>query len=1059
MIVDNRYNLISEIGYTRTSHVWLSQDLKSGTSDNFVAVKILESIDTKQDGIKELFRRECESLARLHHENIITFIDSGVNIQNDSFYIVTEYFKSQNLDVFKKGKTFTEDEIFRITYNILLGLSHAHQNNVVHRDLKPSNILVDEQFNVKIIDFGISKIIGYSYISEDTVCDHMTIAYASPEQLLRNEVRPSSDLFSLGAIIFFLTTGEHPPENKDLILPKIDKLDCCNELKQLMRALMQINPSQRPDNIHQVIRDAHSLIKRKLGRATCHLLLSNNIPKELYNLGLASYHSYDHAKSSVEDDLKISKIYKRKNTYYVIGKKGKYHSHLSTEKNCLVIFRVNNIDDYTEWEKETRKAIDVDANLRVIKSNYQLTEDAFLQEFLLRVEIEEKKRQVNIIREELRNKLLTKWEKVIDEEVISIEKRKSLCPYSSYELSDNQEQLIVNIEKGKWQFEQGDYIQMSTIADKSMNVGTLSEIEEDKIIINLNWDIDTQHIAKKGIIGIDVQQTQTNLKRLRRAVKAIKLKSSVNPLLSDIFSEPQLIKMFKVSPISEYMQELDPANKRAVQKALSTKDICLIQGPPGTGKTTVITEIVCQILKTNPKAKILLSSQSHVAVDHALKNITKLLPESNIIRIGRADKISEDVISLMMPNQIKKWVQAVVGKSRKELLNYIQSTFNMQEGSILYIESLLNDIDSEIRQPLSVTKDGNDTELSKLISITRQWYRRLGKSEEFDAIFARKSSIVASTCLGIASRNALNSMVFDWVIVDEAGRATPPELLVPIIRGKRIILVGDHKQLPPVVNSELSQEALEKMDIRLSDLEKSLFEDLIEKAPDDAKVILTSQFRMHPAIAKLIAEVFYPNVNITTNIKPEQRMHKLSWWPRTITWFNTQNLNNTLEQEVGLSKRNHAEAEVILKILEDINQQYRDSSAKIRVGVISGYAAQKALLINLVAPNNTERWKNIKIIIDNVDAFQGSETDIAIYSVVRCNKDNCIGFLHDSRRLNVALSRARNALIIVGNIHFIERVQSNTGNPFLNLLSYMKKNHAECLIEDAKAHYAIGGNS
>jgi len=507
------------------------------------------------------------------------------------------------------------------------------------------------------------------------------------------------------------------------------------------------------------------------------------------------------------------------------------------------------------------------------------------------------------------------------------------------------------------------------------------------------------------------------------------------------------------------MQNLDPANQRAVQKALSTKDICLIQGPPGTGKTTVITEIVCQILKTNPKAKILLSSQSHVAVDHALKNITKLLPQFNIIRIGRADnnRISEEALSLMMPNQIKKWIEEVKGKSRMELLKYLRSKFILKEGGDNSIESLLNDIDSVIPKPLSVSI--NDSEITKLITITREWYRKLGKSEEFEAIFARKASIVASTCMGIASRHALNSMVFDWVIVDEAGRATPPELLVPIIRGRKIVLVGDHKQLPPVVNSELTKEDLEKLDIRLCDLEKSLFEDLIQKIPDEAKVVLTSQFRMHPAIARLIAEVFYPSVDIKTKIKPEERKHNLSWWPRTIAWFNTQNLDNCREQEDGLSKRNYAEAEVILKILKEINQQYNGSPTKIRVGVISGYAAQKALLINLVAPSNSERWENIKIIIDNVDAFQGSETDIAIYSVVRCNKDNRIGFLHDSRRLNVALSRARNALIIVGNIHFIERVQVSTGNPFGNLLTYMKKNRADCLIEDAKTYYAIGGNS
>jgi len=382
--------LISEIKYTRTSHVWLSEDLKNSGSDNFVAVKVLESIDTTQDGMKELFRRECESLARLSHQNIITYIDAGVNTEDDSFYVVTEYFKSQNLNDFKKSKkNLTEDNIFKILSHILQGLAHAHQKNVIHRDLKPSNILVDEQFNVKIIDFGISKIIGYSYITEDTVCDYMTIAYASPEQLLRNELRPSSDLFSLGAIVYFLIKGEHPPENKELLLPEINKLVCCDELKRLMRGLLQINPSQRP-GIHQVIRDVNSLIEKDGNRATYKLVLFNNIPKELYSLGLASYYSYDHARSSVEDDLKISKIYKRKNTYYLIGKKGKYHCRLSTGKNGLDIFRVNNIDDYTEWEKETKKAIDIKADLCVIKEHLQIPEDASLQEFLGTVEVEEK---------------------------------------------------------------------------------------------------------------------------------------------------------------------------------------------------------------------------------------------------------------------------------------------------------------------------------------------------------------------------------------------------------------------------------------------------------------------------------------------------------------------------------------------------------------------------------------------------------------------------------------------------------------------------------------------
>ena len=153
-------------------------------------------------------------------------------------------------------------------------------------------------------------------------------------------------------------------------------------------------------------------------------------------------------------------------------------------------------------------------------------------------------------------------------------------------------------------------------------------------------------------------------------------------------------------------------------------------------------------------------------------------------------------------------------------------------------------------------------------------------------------------------------------------------------------------------------------------MERSLFEELFEKVAPEAKITLTAQFRMHPTIAEMINKIFYSTTNIETK-SAEERAHLLEWKGKSIIWLNTEDLSNNLEQEVLNSFRNNVEAQVILKQLEIIQQKYQEVNSIIRVGVISGYDAQKRLLNNLIKPSDP-KWKNIKIFIDNVDAFQGS---------------------------------------------------------------------------------------
>ncbi|ERI92271.1 kinase domain protein [Clostridiales bacterium oral taxon 876 str. F0540] len=1060
MLIGKRYSLDNIIKRKNDNicTLWQGSDIKNNCET--VAIKVL-SVSTKinnqnQIDVKELFRRESDSLSRLKHPNIIGYMDAGID--EDNFYIVTEYFDGYSLDKYIKLSSLNDEEILKIAISILEGLAEAHTNNIVHRDLKPNNILVDEFGNVKIIDFGISKILDLTYDPTETLKDLMTVAYASPEQLLRGSVKFESDYYSFGAILYFMFSKEDPPINREQFYENIYRLTCSNRIKELLASLLQNEPSKRPRSIYHIINEIKKeYIDTSTKGKVLYLKMNNFIPKVLYDLGMIKYPNAETAVTFITNDIKVSSIYKHNNNLYLIGDSIKYHCKMSLDGSHLLIGNINSIDDdFSVKEKEFNRGIEIIANWIVTKQNQFIPDNDFWGELLSQVTDKEKKRRVRLNREQEEDMLLNKWDKYLQEEYQILQKKKRVCNYYDFDYDALEGKLLVSVDTINDDLEKGDLVQLTSKVDQAITVGVIDEIEENTVSINLSPNINLDNVSKRGKIGLDVVQVESSLKRLSKATRAIKLGNSVNPNLIDIIRSPEIVTMNKIVEVNDFFQNIDEANKKAVNMALSTKDIFLIQGPPGTGKTTVITEIVCQILKENPKARILLTSQSHVAVDHAINSISKYLNGEKIIRIGRTDKISVKSESLLMSNQVNKWVDKVKRDSKNEFYNYLKSKIKLNDEELeMAMEELRknNSIDEDEKNELtnfSILVDQKTSKVNELTVILREWHRRLGNLEEFDEIFAHNASIVAATCLGIASRNILSEMIFDWVIVDEAARATAPELLVPIIKGKKIILVGDHKQLPPVVGDGIDEHKKEEKGLRTSDLEKSLFEELFGKISDEGKIVLTSQYRMHPNISNLIRDVFYPTENIISRKSADERKHYLNWWPKSIVWLNTHSIDNNKEQPVGSSKKNEIEAKVILNCLQKIQQSYKQQSQSASIAVISGYDGQRRILNNLIKPSDHNIWSNLEIEINNVDAFQGSEADIAIYSLVRCNSEGKIGFLSDARRLNVAFSRGKSCLIIVGDAYFAERATSFSGNPFFDVITYIKRNPQNCLMEDIK---------
>ena len=1054
-IIGQRYNLIKEIGLDDNreksdSRIYIASDLRE--DNNTVVVKILELNPNVEKDIKEeLFKREYISLSKLTHANIIKYMDSGTDGNN--LYLVMEYYDGKTLKKYIEDNDLNIEKALKIAIKLSEVIAYAHEKGVIHRDLKPSNILIINEDDIRVIDFGISKILNYNYDSDSTLKCCMTTRYAAPEQLLKLEAKVQSDIYSFGLNVAYLLCGIEPPEEKDKIIDYISNIKCSYELKQILFNITHRDIKYRISSMYQVKREIEKEYNKVRAKTKkLYIKFNSYIQRKLEEIGAIDYSNKENTKVFLTNDLKTSYIYrnKKRKSYYLIGLDIKYECRMFGEQSGLEIIKVNCMDDQIEWEKEKNRGILIELPwIPIDNENDSNDEQSFFkilnQEIVNEENIKQNKKDKNAIR----SQLLDKWNRYLNEEFSELDNKKKICNYKNYIIDESGYKIIIPIEELEFEIKQGELIQMTSKDNNQTTVGEYEGIVDKEIYIRLKNNINPLELSERGVLGIDIEQSRRNLKRLMKALMAIKYSDTANANLSNILADPSIVDMNNEYELEsgEFFQDIlknsfKSANANAVRKALGTQDIFLIQGPPGTGKSTVITEIVCQILSDSPQAKILLTSQSHVAVDHVVSKISKLLSDTRIIRIGRNDRISEQSKNLMMAEQLNKWVTDVKSKSVNNVISYLKGKYNyfpQKEDFNTKIENNKLE-DNEI-----ISKQ------EKILKLTREWHRRLGKLDEFDEIFANKASIIAATCIGIASRNVINDMNFDWVIVDEAARATPLELLVPIVRGKKIILVGDHRQLPPVVKTEINKYKLEEKGVKESDLEKSLFEELfddLDEINSNARLVLNTQYRMHPAISKIISDIFYPNVEIISEIKEEDRNHYLEWWPKCVKWIDTSKMKDNNELKELLSKKNNCEAHIILKTLEKIEDRYRKINKKdTTVSIISGYDAQKQLLVNLIKPTDKQRWMNINILIDNVDAFQGSETDIVIYSLVRSNNEYKIGFLYDERRLNVALSRGRSAVIIVGNIEFAQRAKSFMGNPFVDIIKFIKKDSKRCLIE------------
>ena len=543
---------------------------------------------------------------------------------------------------------------------------------------------------------------------------------------------------------------------------------------------------------------------------------------------------------------------------------------------------------------------------------------------------------------------------------------------------------------------------------------TVKNINTPKKQITLKYTKEISKIPDELKISFDYDRNTGVLKKQEYSIKDLRSnKTTIENLLSKI-SNPNTLAPKREIPKCEYYfnAKIDENQQIAVDKAMSLEngEYLVIQGPPGTGKTTVITELINQILAKNKLAKILVTSQSNQAVDNVLEKISE--SESKIVRFGNdKSKLSE-----------------IANKYHEEAVfdNYLQN----------------------VKKRLEEDKENYFIKSECLDKLHKKWkHQVLEADDELKTLLFKKIRVIFGTLVGISSWQDFRAVEFDYIIVDEAGRATLPELMIPLRKAKKFILFGDHKQLPPIVDDEILAQM---KGYNKQDLETTLFEELYDKIEyNDFSHFLKFNYRSHESIAKIYSNTFYDGTIETKDFL--KREHGLNF-EKKVYFYSTSKLDNRFDKQSGTGKRNDCNREKILILLQEIEKQAKEKNLKKSVGIITPYLAQRDNIRSKFRQMQNE-FKMLNIEINSVDAFQGSDRDIIIYDIVRSQNDKKVNieFVADEKRLNVALSRTKELLFIVGDAEFIyDAPLKDKNNPFKTIIEMLNKDKKNYAIKELK---------
>jgi serine/threonine protein kinase/predicted ATPase len=1099
----------------------------------FVAVKFFAS---EADGlVQKFFDREMASLSRLQHPNIVRLIAHGTERASQRLFFVLEWVDQTLAQQLDAGRVFPFDECMaRIGVPLTRALAYAHSKQVEHRDIKPANILLRADGTAVLADFGVAKLWDAAK-GDLTLHEYRSGVYAPPE--VDGERLYVRDVYSLGVVMLRCMTGQ-AMRSRDDIQTALDAAAMPPAIRAVITECVADNPEDRPANGLILHERLNSVMRH--GRDN-YLAKNNFILLGVTRTARTTLEEADEeptarsAESLIQDDLKddVWAQYRLdpqtgvrdRDKLEVLGERFRYMLVYASDESKFVITSVRE-SEYEELERRRSKSLNLGRSFTWTTSRQADSAAVQAGAGLLLERLDgfyESQEQSALERDEATvDALFDLWSRLLDarEEI----ERGNRAGYA--------------FRLERWDGRQGEF-DIGTILDVDL-VGSRMEIREAdgyrrghaEVVdqrgtsLVLRSDRVIRKVPRDGRLEPSIGASAFAINRQRGAINAVRNGLARRADLAQVIVHPEDSRSPAPVMVSDWFNStLDASKRAAVSAALGSQDFLLVQGPPGTGKTSFITEVVRQELAANPLTRILVVSQTHVAVDNALERLDAQGVQQ-LVRLGnREDSIAESTRHLLLDRQISEWVESMrAGATRnlsaraeahgvkprhlraalalEELAAILRETERLdaelrksdtssetdlttalgitgdtaglqdridrnarrQAELVAEIDTLLegdltissesNAADARAAVSLLVGEDATSQQLLRLMEIQADWLQRVAGQEEMAATFMESRRVVAGTNLGFLGHSAVRNIEFDLCILDEASKATATESLVPLTKSARWILVGDDNQLPPMDEEVLrNHEVRVNFDLTEDDvITETLFKRLNARLPKDCTVALQEQYRMIRPIGDMISTVFYGGdlrSPVTEGIPGYDSMGK------AVLWLDTSTLGSPRFEEDSrggeTSHANRTEASLCINRLVALDRAIEAGFIRwphhrpVDVLLIAPYRRQIEELRRRVG---TTDLKHIRAMAMSVDAVQGREADLAVFSVTRSNTRGTLGFLGQAywRRINVALSRARFGLTIVGDAPFAASAPGGLRDVF----QYMRQNPQDCEIREAE---------
>jgi hypothetical protein len=1133
----------------------LYKALDTQENGKHVAVKIYSAKPIEDEVLHESFKRERMALRELKHPNIVAISDEGYSEDQKSYFTVLEWLEKPYAEHLKQvGRIDWATFYKHIGRPVLEAISFAHNRSYVHRDIKTDNIVLASDGTPKVIDFGTSKLKRY-------IAYGRTLREFSSEPFSPPERDDGSNTYSRDTYAYCVTALDSLMggglSTREDVLQALTSASFNSSVREVFARALTEDQDDRYGNADALLADLDATERTRLSlnakRPDCYIQLTAKVVSVLgEHFGVSTQEAVE--KLVAEDINSACGIrpfkpstaraeQEAESQYQLFGAELSYHVKVdSFARDRLVVLSVKAQSPFLLEKLRDRSCpspvrfrfgIPLGQNAaRTALAELDLTVQTFTSEQ------EDAEQHVGS------DRLFDIWKHMLEVKYEHDIQQQDPIKYTSFDVDGTR--IHLKCETPIAVEHQGQQRSIR-IYDGAILTGEITDVDftrNELTFVCTNAQPDSRKIPAEGQIVVDINSNKVSLDRQRNALEAVRAgaKETVRADLGTLIAQPETIRDIKAEAEIKLFQSLDPDKVTAVQKAAGLSDFLLIDGPPGTGKTTVIAEIVLQELSRNPRARILLTSQTNIALDNAIERIEEVSSEASldisITRLGRIDddRIGIEVRKYLLPERMDAWkAQALhrsdgfletwasrrgIDRKHVEVGMLVEQALQLkrQLSGVDQLESFLKgyvdrepvereqfevggedvpvDLDVEdavklAKRDLARVRDDRvsirrqlenvRTELSrfgqfeadladedeaslqeflslyqldgagisefrKMLSLSAEWKLRFGVGADFQTALMASTNLVAGTCIGVVGYRGAHEVAYDLCILDEASKATATEALVPLSRSRRWILVGDLQQLPPFQDEALrNRELLERFDLSPDDLGVTLFSHLLRSAPTEAKARLSSQRRMVRAIGDLISACFYDRTIETKTDRVDPEL--IAYLGRPVLWISTSRMSKRSQEPVRGSIQNAAEGDQVLRWLKKLDTFAGEHDKTYSVCVLTPYSGQIAALQRRIVPEQA-RLSHLKIEVKTVDAYQGKEADIAILSLVRSNTSNTLGFLKEHERLNVALSRGRLALLIIGDKDFLKRAKEP--NPFKRVIDYIESTPNDCLCVEAR---------